>query len=458
MTANDPSRGDSSSPQKQDLSPTPSAELTSPKLSASSGQPLRRPLPPVRGSRGPADPSKIVGSARRAHFSTQGVTGSVDTQHQMMGQAAGEGSSSFASNAHHPSAAGSLDANTKVEVIPASADPDFLPPYSYRSPEAVVEHIEDSWESNLPPGVLAEHLGEDDSWGDLPSRSQHVRPNTPVHGGMDVDPPLHFGAGYVPERPQIGSGLMAGRLLKQIHEHAIYRPVIADLPAPLPRKEVPEASQSQEASADTSESDERSTLTIDDVKDALPGAREGCDEWYFCPKCWAWLRIAKGHGVPDIPPMEEFDSMVEVDQPADMQDTRSKRQEELSRLRDLCASRETPPMEEFHFHVFTGLVAPTAESRVARISAADTFNKFAHLDPTMPDPPGRFTEHGTFTQEGKLWMSCTSDAWLLVDKGPVPGQIPVNLVREWTTEKQQNPNPGQSPPESVVQSWNLIIT
>jgi ubiquitin carboxyl-terminal hydrolase 25/28 len=327
----------------------------------------------------------------------------------------------------------------------------------------VVEHVEDAdtWTSSLPPGVLAVDENDEGGWGVVPSDSNaKPRSNAPAHGSMmDVDPEL---PSYTPERPQVGPGVMVRRFLEQIHPHPLYRPVITDLPQAAPLKTpvlpVRSLSTSDEGLAAAAPAPAPETeapppsLTLDEVYASLPGGKAQQNEWYFCPDCWGWFHISH-HDVEDPPIIMPWTRSGLNDE------AQTEFQKEMGWYRDLTTARGTSEHNDVHMHAFRNLVGSTAanETRIERINVPGHVDKFSHLE--LGEDVERYRTWPTMTDDpATLYASCTSDHWVFVDQGPVPGQLPVALVREFTAEKQGNPQPGKTANDSAAEAWSLVVT
>ncbi|EIW70776.1 hypothetical protein TREMEDRAFT_68214 [Tremella mesenterica DSM 1558] len=346
----------------------------------------------------------------------------------------------------------------------------------YRPPEAVFEPPEEH-PPGYVPGVVAEHIGTGDDEQVVLWDSKAEAKLTDL---WDADEePLPFS---IPDRPVIGAGLLPRRLLMLVHEHELVLPVIEDLPKPIPRRQsMPPAVQpdlirfpedekpatsptTQTSSTPSSTSESQPTSTLNDVYDALPGGVDHNREWYFCAVCWGWVHIVSGRGhLPAIDDMDVWSLQADktstyTDDPT-YEQRYSARVEEQSRLRNLlsCNHLEKTPGEH-HFHEFHHLLQPSTSSvQVPRIPVDSEMCAFPHLTPGL-EPEESWQVYRSPRKQSKLYVSCTSDLWILVDAGPVPGQIPVGLVEAFTLEKVNNPRPGMDMYESVNKAWGLIVT
>lgn len=356
--------------------------------------------------------------------------------------------------------------NVHVEPV---ATPIVSPTENYRSPEAVIEADEPPWTgpTGLPPGVIAEHIGDpSDDWDPL---APPVEDELPRYDAPEASPPLEKAYALAPERPQIGPGVMARRWFESLHEHAIYQPVITDLPRPLPPKTPPPshpatltlAASSAPSSPITPLSSEAPTfpppLTIDQVWESLPGGKENHQDWYFCPECQGWLHIVVGQSPPPVKPLEEWRSVESW-----TLERRNQQQlaavQEKHRLNDVLSAGPFGDTTVHHFHIFEKLVEPADEVRIDRVDADEITKDFAHMDPAYGETPDALVNHEfNRTRRTLLYVSCASDVWVTVD-GPVGGQLPLGLVNSFTDERNDNPAAGQDVYQSVTQAWELVIT
>ena len=354
----------------------------------------------------------------------------------------------------------------------------------YRPPEAVIEAPEE-----LPPGhvagIIAEHLISDD---EMPLNSSLFaskpspdawQANLQKYGMMDLDD-----AGVPPERPQVGPGLLPRRWLQLAHKHDIFQPIISDLPATPSRKSHTQfASMSDSPLSQTTKPTDAGSIstspssmprsvtsasladyehisTIDDVWNACPGGKALHQEWYFCPSCWGWLRIVAGRG--DLPPlatMEEWEEIDRVKGSFDAADRRRhERLREWSRFNDLKTSRMMAQDWHHHLHEFTSLLEPSEQTRIDRIPVDDDINAFPHMTAGIEPEDASWTTFTLPSDPPRLYVSCSSDLWMLVDTGPVPGQLPVGLVNAFVTEKMTNPGPSMDGRQSVSDAWTLVAT
>ena len=300
------------------------------------------------------------------------------------------------------------EATTVVDVDPDAdndgvLDPDLDAP-AYRSPEPVDDDPMDP-HSDIQ-GLISEHPNDIPStWMD--DADDYEPSKWDDEGfGMDVNDD---------EKPQIGPGVLPRRWVQMAHPHDLVQPRIRDITKVAPTDDP--------------------VHTIEDVWEACPGGLESHHEWFFCTTCGGWLRIVPGQSpLPDV------------------NDTRSV---EFSRLQDLQSSRSLAPDTHHHLHEFATLIEPTSESPINRIDAGDDLNAFPHatfgIDDDAPASPMLETP-------ARLYASCSSDLWIIVDRGVIPGQLPIDLVKRFNSEKHDNPNPGTMPNESVRDAWELLST
>ncbi|KAL1413629.1 ubiquitin-specific protease ubp2 [Vanrija albida] len=371
---------------------------------------------------------------------------------------------------------GVLNTDVTITVAPIDSSPlvpldhSELPAYEYRSPEAVIESLDEPSASNLPPGVLAEHDDDDDV--DFDHREWAAPANNEGNArlsAMDVDLDSPALTAAIPERPQIGPGVLARRWLEAVHEHHLYQPIITELPKPpLPKPPSRQPTITEETAGSPPSAGVSPTeppvptippLTVEDVLASLPGGLEHHHEWYFCPECWGWLHVKMGNGdIPDVLDTDEWEKRVEFGSSFDREQGRIARQKQLSRLKDIATSRSVPVKNQHHFHSFPYLVLPTTERHIDRVQPEGYKDAFSHLDLSYGVPPPELVEFKDTANNAALHVSCSSDAWVFVDYGPVPGQVPIGLVKEFTAEKKENPNVGVDRNQSVVDAWSLIIT
>ncbi|ORY34116.1 hypothetical protein BCR39DRAFT_518545 [Naematelia encephala] len=374
---------------------------------------------------------------------------------------------------------------TRVTVDVAGLDTDgSITPY--RPPEPVYE---DEALPDYAEAVVAEHPVSDDEMSPPPSSPLGHKGETSAVGawqldvkswsGMDFDEPKQS-----PERPQVGTAVLPRALLEHVHRHLLVQPTLKELPRRDSKKTLPPQSSPNDnflspppSGFDTGQGDAGSSSTVlaalkpvesseiysmSDVLDALPGGASDYANWYFCTTCWVWLRIVAGRGDPPMPSDEEFEKAVleqGLVQPSEINaESRAIRAQNMCRIRDVLDSRGLTEETDHHFHMATYIVPPSGEERIERISVEDKLNAFPHHDLADNEEKTRYHSYDTLPAEPpRLFVSCSSDLWLLVDK-PVPGQMSANLVNSFTAEKVGNPGPGLEGPASASVAWSLILT
>lgn len=333
-----------------------------------------------------------------------------------------------------------------------------------------MEHYVEPNDSNLPPGVLAEHLGDDDipqSEWDTNWSYGAVPPISRSDSKMDIDPSMATMPSVpdVPRRPQIGPGVLPKLWLDQIHPHKLWRPLIDDLPRPKEPKSpsspaTPLKSVEPMTAAEDSEPEMPPPFTLDDVWESLPGGKEDHQNWYFCPQCWGWIHVLVGKGdLPTVPSLEEWDKTASFRTPEEKDAARTHRQETMKRFESLEESRSTAEKTAHHLHAFEGLIPATKEHRLERVKVPSHLDAFSAHDRSYGESPPDLTRYvHDSNRNAVLYVSCASDVWIFVDKGPVSGQIPIGLVKGFIAEKKDNPNVGATGDDSVVTAWNLLLT
>ncbi|ORX36800.1 hypothetical protein BD324DRAFT_627205 [Kockovaella imperatae] len=396
------------------------------------------------------DPRSQAGSSRTKYFAAP------------VGQPP-YGSSSLADpTSVHPSFQPSDD--TTVTVTAASdLEMDESMEAPYRPPEAVEESPEDQVPDYVPE-LIAEHPLDDkegpsrtESWtehvGVGPSPFDDWTDNDAGDWGMDLD-------SQTVDRPQIGPGVLPRRWLKMAHKHDLVQPKIGTIPktalGSLQQHKRNESTASVDTTAAQSATREpEKTYTADDVWAACPGGLEHHHEWFFCVTCWGWIRIVASLGpLPDL-----VDTQIDLFKPSVNSDETidTRRTKERARLNDLLSSRAVAPETHHHLHEFETLIEPTKESRIERIDVSNDLNTFPHISFAVDEDSGleTFPEPNS---SARLFASCSSDLWMVVDRGIIPGQLPIALVNAFTREKGDNPNPGASSNDSVRDAWELLST
>ncbi|KAK8864283.1 hypothetical protein IAR55_001529 [Kwoniella newhampshirensis] len=389
--------------------------------------------------------------------------------------------------------------NFRSDSPEIATDIELDPPHApYRPPEAVIEPPEEH-PPGYTPGIVAEYIGSDDEAMPIDSPTSKDRASLNTLGdemtgnvdawkvnlqnyNMDVD-----ATGDVSDRPQIGPGVLPRRWLMIAHEHELVQPSIDKLPQPSKKPPVPPRPVSAASTSAPQPSlstaaplppspapSHRSSASIpsvpgvehisnlDDVWDALPGQRRDHNEWYFCATCWGWIRIKLGRGeLGWLSNMVAWEASVRSSglyaTEEEFEKARAARHEEWRALNDLQTSRMMAEEEHHHLHQFSTLVEPQTAERLDRVSVDDKMNAFPHITFGVDVDPS-WTQFTMPKSDARLFLSCSSDLWILVDEGVVPGQIPVALARSFTDEKMNNPGPGWSGPQSVNEAWSLIAT
>ncbi|OCF60484.1 hypothetical protein L486_00117 [Kwoniella mangroviensis CBS 10435] len=404
---------------------------------------------------------------------------------------------------------------------PALASAEDAPHAPYRPPEAVIEPPEEH-PPGYTPGIVAEHIGSDDDMGPPPeSPSILLQDSQTTLGGekdlkndidswksdvksypMNIDPSSNT-ASDEPTRPQIGRGILPRRLLQIIHEHELVQPNITELPQPSKKPHVQGQGQTSSSAGTAwngtnknltssrpnsiasssglaappspspstasmrSLPDSERISTLDDVWDALPGEKEGHGEWYFCTTCWGWLRVTAGQGDPPIiQNMEEWEisirSNVFFENKDDYNKAYDDRLAEYKKYNDLMTSRLLAEETHHHLHDFLTLTEDSKEEkRIERVEVDEKMNVFPHITFGLQDEENpNLTSFDKPQSPSRLFLSSSSDLWIKVDKGLVPGQIPLGLVQTFTNEKMSNPALGYEGrgANGVSEAWSLLTT
>lgn len=353
-----------------------------------------------------------------------------------------------------------------------------LPEAPYRPPEAVIDPPEDD-PPPYTPGIVAEHIGEDD---DMEVDSKFTtkdfnawQSNLELYDQMEIDQLTSQSS-----MPQLGPGVLPRRWLAIAHEHELVRPYIEALPPP--SKKFHSRTHAQVASGQVSSlspppppgsspvfasnnpfaHESPRIATLEDVIQALPGDGSDPEHWYFCSTCWGWLKIKAGHGMPpELQSMEEWEAFV-IEQQVypdieSFEKAREQRRDEWARLIGIQNSRLVAPQEHHHFHQFNTLLASSKLARIDKVEVEEHMNVFPHITVGL-DPEESWESFNLPHSPSRLFLSDSSDVWISVDEGLVPGQLPVGLVNAFTAEKMSNPNPGLDGVQSVNEAWNLIAT
>lgn len=329
-----------------------------------------------------------------------------------------------------------------------------LPEAPYRPPEAVIDPPEDD-PPPYTPGIVSEHIGEgDDMEVDAKFTAKDFnawQSSLESYDQMEIDQSTSQSS-----MPQLGPGVLPRRWLAIAHEHELVRPYIEALPPP--SKKIHSQTHAQVAAGQVSSPSPPSQkptpafasnnpfaqesphiATLEDVIQALPGDGNDPEHWYFCSTCWGWLKIKAGHGLPPgLQSMEEWEASV-IEQKAypdieSFEKAREQRRDEWSRLIGIQNSRLVAPQEHHHFHQFNTLLPSSKLSRIDRVEAEEHMNVFPHITVGL-DPEESWESFNLPHSPSRLFLSDSSDVWISVDEGLVPGQLPVGLVNAFTAEK-----------------------
>ncbi|KIR55761.1 ubiquitin carboxyl-terminal hydrolase 25/28 [Cryptococcus gattii Ru294] len=352
-----------------------------------------------------------------------------------------------------------------------------LPEAPYRPPEAVIDPPEDD-PPPYTPGIVAEHIGEDDNMevdSKFTAKEFNAwQSNLELYDQMEIDQLTSQSS-----MPQLGPGVLPRRWLAIAHEHELVRPYIEALPPP--SKKFHSQTHAQVASGQVSSMspppqgpipvfasnnpfahESPRIATLEDVIQALPGDGSDPEHWYFCSTCWGWLKIKAGHGMPPgLQSMEEWEAFV-IEQKVypdieSFEKAREQRRDEWARLIGIQNSRLVAPQEHHHFHQFNTLLLSSKLARIDKVEVEEHMNVFPHITVGL-DPEESWESFNLPHSPSRLFLSDSSDVWISVDEGLVPGQLPVGLVNAFTAEKMSNPNPGLDGVQSVNEAWNLIAT
>ena len=316
----------------------------------------------------------------------------------------------------------------------------------YRDPEVVMEAPEEQ-PPGYVPGVVEEHPDDDDMMppgspirtadptmvkAQVDSWQADVRPYN--DSGMDVDvmdqPVIRF------QRPQIGYGGTLRYLLAEIHVHDLFQ---QDIKTPSRISTTKDGKTDEEAEA----------ATLRKIWSAAPGGEAGHMDWFFCPTCWAWMRIRHGQTDAELQALDSIHPTLTLEDPVE-QEARS---QELTRIALLRESRSTADINDpDHYHVFRTILPREDGERLERVPVDNA--KYMDFPAVLSD----LDEMGpTSSQAGALpllYMSCTSQQWFIVDP-MVPGQIPRQLANRLTDERNANPRVG-SVGHDTLEAWELL--
>ena len=383
----------------------------------------------------------------------------------------------------------------------------------YRSPEPVYDPPNDD-PPGYVPGVVEEHYdGSDDGFriktpppgGSSPViRSDSKFDVTQWQANVGQDDTWQGLNNQAPERPQIGPGLMPRCVEERIHEHPVQRisnlrlppikaqgssPSTSNLLSPKPTGTADgtvtgtptlAATQAQSHPAPATPTSAATQLqsqqtggsfhlehvrSLKDVQDSLPGGSERYMEWYFCWRCAIWFKIQLGtasisNGELRGSPLDwDVPSSADVPESSEIFDSHRGR----GRLRDIEQSRLTPNSGETHRHFHelrSSLTEPTART-LERVDEGLEVDSFPHKELESEIKPSWYAR-ATPSHSARLFVCCSSSASVLVDAGPVAGQIPPELMRAFVSEKHSNPAPGATGPkvaqEGVREAIQLLIT
>jgi ubiquitin carboxyl-terminal hydrolase 25/28 len=332
----------------------------------------------------------------------------------------------------------------------------------------------------MPPdyfqGVIEEHPLSDD---DMAPRRMNASPVNPpewqterysnvdqwkqsVHeygAAMDVD-------SDTVERPILGGGYLPKRLLEKLHEHELVRPKINKLPQPSAKAIPSFPVLSPDVSAASTSSQPTDTplpptdtpapehmATVSEVWEATPGGEEYNNVWYFCTTCWGWMRVIVGVGTPRMLNMEDWSRFM-----TPTQEETAIRRREWSKYNDLLASRLIAPYVQDHYHEYTTLLPPCPSKRIPRIDVEASVDVFPHKTLYIGEERDSWQFPTSEDNPTRLFISCSSEKWVIADKSIIPGQIPSGLVKSFTLEKIDNPGLGRTGAQSADDAWTLIQT
>jgi ubiquitin carboxyl-terminal hydrolase 25/28 len=170
-----------------------------------------------------------------------------------------------------------------------------------------------------------------------------------------------------------------------------------------------------------------------------------------------------GHGAVEVEDMEQWEAVIwstlqagesypGIPAVSDIPAARLKRRAEYNRFNDLRTSVHTAQKVQHHLHEFTTLTTPSREKRIERVESVH--NAFPHL--TVGLVNSDWEKMVEPTHPPRLFVSCSSDLWIQVDEGMIPGQIPMGLAKEFTSERYSNPAVGISGNQSVAEGWNAL--
>ncbi|WWC70309.1 uncharacterized protein I206_104259 [Kwoniella pini CBS 10737] len=403
-----------------------------------------------------------------------------------------------------------------LSTSPSLIDAQELSHAPYRPPEAVIEPPEEH-PPGYTPGIIAEHIGSDDDMGPIPDSPSVLLQGSDMTLGdqkrstdindwkADIKPyDVESDSPDASElaRPQCGPGILPRRLLMLLHEHELVQPHITELPQPSKKSQPAPASQtawngtnrtlsatssrptsvastsgppappspSPSTASIPSIADSERISTLDNVWEALPGGKTNRQEWYFCTACWGWLRITSGTCADlEMKNMDGWQSVAGIEK-----DGRHQTYDEFSadwqRYNEATKYSDMSDINQYHhFHEFTWSKTDTLfetdqlseeleENRIERVEVEDKMNVFPHITFGIEDEDPNLLSFNKTITAARLFISPPSDLWVKVDKGPIPGQIPVGLVHKFTSEKMSNPTMGLTGTQGVSEAWTLIAT
>lgn len=357
---------------------------------------------------------------------------------------------------------------------PPSDDP---PGYVPAVVEELYEGSDDDFQIKTPPAAGSSPIIERDKKFDVTRWQANVGQDHSYQGIEDQQP----------ERPQIGPGLMPRSVEDRIHDHPLMRithlrvpprkaPVSQTSPSnPLSPKltgsgdnTVPTTPDSAAAGLQPQQTGGSTHLehirTLQDVQESLPGGADGYMEWYYCWRCSAWYKVTLGTAT--IMDGEVKGSALDWDVPSSRDSTDLSAvfdpHRGRSRLLNIESSRLMPLVEtHIHFHELrSSLTEPTAKT-LERVDDGLEVNSFPHKELESEVSPSWY-QRATPLRSCRLFACCSSSASVLVGAGPVGGQIPPDLMREFVYQKQSNPGPGvtteKEAKEGVREAIQLLIT
>lgn len=349
----------------------------------------------------------------------------------------------------------SLSGPTSPPPPPPAVIDDSSPHAPYRSPEK----IEDDEALPQAHELITEHVEYADGFP-VEKSAELWKQAVPAaySDAMDVD--------EAPDKAQVGPGVLPRRLLELVHPHDLVIPTFDDWPSrestikPVPATHAAPAPIEAESPFPTN-----TGATLEQVIAAVPGGSSG--EWYFCTECWAWLRVVYGQGELTAETVEGWIEAQSINRPLEDEEQKERlrsdeleRRPEISRFKDLVAQRATLLTKDHHFHAFEKLVSASDHT-------TDTLyyppGDPARVDPSTPAPDGWVRSQPASqdwkstleTAKSTLYVSCCSNAWLVVDRNTIPAQIPKALANDFTALKAEDPAVGWNRERSVFEAWSI---